>query len=209
VATLRVALASGGKDSVYAMLRAWPVDLALVLVYEFPRPSPHLVNLGKTVETLLMTGVPVVVVRLTRGREREGTVAALRMVGATEVVAGDVYVEEHLRYLESVAAEAGASLLEPLWGEDPEELLHREVEDGVETLVVGCTTQLAPWLGRVLDKRSVHDFSKYCRGVGMDPLGEHGEYHTLVLSSPLHRSRLTYRVVGNEVYGEYLILRVA
>jgi hypothetical protein len=40
-----------------------------VLVYEFPRPSPYLVNLGKTVETLLMTKVPIIVVRLARGGE--------------------------------------------------------------------------------------------------------------------------------------------
>lgn len=206
---MRVALASGGKDSFYAMIMAWPVDLVVVLSYEFPRPSPHLLNLGKTVETLLLTGVPVLVVKLDKGREKEGTVAALKMVGATEVVAGDVYIEGHLKYMESVAAEAGASLVEPLWGEDPEELLVKEVENGIETLVIGCVAQLAPWLGRVLDRSTVHNMIQYCRDSGIDPLGEHGEYHTLVLNSPIHRSRLTYRAIGSEVYENYLILRLA
>lgn len=205
---MRVALASGGKDSFYAMLLAWPVDLALVLNYEFPRPSPHLLNLGKTVETLLLTGVPVVVVKLSRGYEREGTVRTLKILGATEVVAGDVYIEDHLKYMESIAAEVGASLVEPLWGEDPEELLYREVEVGIETLLIGCVAQLSPWLGRVIEGGSVHGFVEHCRRAGVDPLGEHGEYHTLVLRSPLHRSRLTYRVVDRESYGDYVILRV-
>jgi len=205
---LRVALVSGGKDSLYAMLLAWPVEVALVLSYEFPRPSPHLLNLGKTVETLLLTGVPVTVVKLSRGREKEGTVRALRVLGATEVVAGDVYIEEHLKYTESIAAEVGASLVEPLWGEDPEELLYREVEAGIETLVVGCLASLSPWLGRVLNVSTVQDFAGFCRRAGVDPLGERGEYHTLVLSSPLHSSKLTYRSLGAEVYGDYLILRL-
>ena len=205
---MRVALASGGKDSLYAMLLARPVDIALVLSYEFPRPSPHTLNLGKTVETLLLAGLPVLVVKLVRGREREGTVATLKALGATELVAGDVYIEDHLRYMESIAAEVGASLLEPLWGEDPEELLYREVEEGIETLVIGCVAPLSSWLGRVLDRDNVYEFTQLCRRVGVDPLGEHGEYHTLVLSSPLHISRLTYREVGREVYGDYLILRL-
>ena len=38
----------------------------------------------------------------------------LQRLGADEIVAGDVYVEDHLRYMESVAAEAGARLREPL-----------------------------------------------------------------------------------------------
>ena len=199
---------SGGKDSLYAMLLAWPVEVALVLSYEFPRPSPHLLNLGKTVETLLLTGVPVTVVKLSRGYEREGTARALRILGATEVVAGDVYIEEHLKYMESVAAEAGASLVEPLWGEDPEELLYKEVEAGIETLVVGCVASLSPWLGSVLNGSTVHNFAEFCRRAGVDPLGEHGEYHTLVLGSLLHSSKLTYRSLGIEVYGDYVVLRL-
>ncbi|MCX8208327.1 MAG: hypothetical protein N3G79_01590 [Sulfolobales archaeon] len=40
----------------------------------------------------------------------------------------------------------------------------------------------------------------------LDLLGERGEYHTLVLSSSLHRSKLSVKVVGALEYGDYEIL---
>ena len=55
---MRVAMLSGGKDSLYAAFKSWPVDLGLLLVYEFPRPGSHLVNLGKCVETVLVAESP-------------------------------------------------------------------------------------------------------------------------------------------------------
>lgn len=206
---LRVALLSGGKDSLYAAMKEWPVDLGLLLVYEFPRPSPHLVNLGKSVETLNLAGIPVLVARLPRGREFEETVRLLRTVNASVIVAGDVYVEDHLRYMERVAAEAGAKLREPLWGLDPEELLYREVEAGIEALVIGVDERLANWLGRRLNSSTAGRLAEDAKRVGVDPLGERGEYHTVVLRSPLHSARLGYRVVGVSVHNGYRLLHLS
>lgn len=59
-----VALLSGGKESFYATMIEYPIDYALFLVYEFPRPNPHLVNLGKSIETMLNAGLRVLVARL-------------------------------------------------------------------------------------------------------------------------------------------------
>ena len=53
---MRVLFSSGGKDSFYALMKVSRADLALILSYEFPRPSPHLVNMGKSVETHLKAG---------------------------------------------------------------------------------------------------------------------------------------------------------
>jgi len=205
---MRVALLSGGKDSLYAAYLSRPIDLGLFLVYETPRPSPHLLNMGKSVETLLAAGIPVVVLGLSRGREKVETVEALRRLGVDEVVAGDVYVEDHLRYMESVAREAGASLREPLWGEEPEELTYRIFGSGFEALVIGAREGLGGWLGRVVDRGSVEGFVEDVKALGMDPLGERGEYHTLVISSPLHRRRIGHEVIRVEHYPGYVIARV-
>lgn len=205
---VRVALLSGGKDSLYAAMQRWPVDLGLVLVYRFPRPSPHLLNLGKTVETLNLAGIPVVVARLHRGREREETVEILRRLGADEVVAGDVYVEDHLRYMEAVAADAGARLSEPLWGMDPAELAYREAEAGIEALFTGVDARLSRWLGRVFSRDTVEELVEDAKRAGVDPLGEQGEYHTLVIDSPRHEERLPYQVVEKLEIQGYHLLRV-
>jgi len=190
----RVAMLSGGKDSLYAASKLWPPDFGLVLVYDFPVPSPHLINLGKSVETLLLTGVSVVVVRLDRGKEREETVEVLRRLGASEIVAGDVYIEDHLKYMEGIAEDVGATLREPLWGRDPEELLWEILSWGATSLITGIKGCMRGWLGRILSRESAEEFVADARRCGYDPLGEKGEYHTLVLDSPLHRAKLRYSV---------------
>jgi len=132
----------------------------------------------------------------------------LEKLGVDRIVAGDVYIEDHLRYMERLATSVGAELAEPLWGMDPAELLYREIEDGVEPLVIGSRRELSDWVGAVLDSGNVDRFVEAARRCGFDPLGERGEYHTIVLRGPLHRSRLGYSVLGVEVYGGYHILRV-
>ena len=205
---MRVLFSSGGKDSFYALMKVSRVDLALILSYEFPRPSPHLVNMGKSVETHLKTGVPVLVKHLRKGREREETVELLKRLGASEIVAGDVYVEDHLKYMEGIAREACATLIEPLWGEDPEELLYKEFESGLRVLLIGCKKGLERWLGVEADKDDVVGLAESCKAMGLDPLGERGEYHTVVINSPLHREEVRYRKVSVESHEDYYILRV-
>jgi len=205
---LRVAMLSGGKDSLYAAFKSWPVDLGLLLVYEFPRPSPHLVNLGKCVETVLATRIPVVVLKLRKGRERDETVRLLSSLGADEVVAGDVFIEDHLKYMEALAGAAGAKLLEPLWGMNTEELMYRIFEEGFKAVILGAEARLEEWVGRELNTCSVREFVEVAKGLGVDPLGERGEYHTLVVDSPLHERSVKYDVVRREVFNGYVVLKV-
>ncbi len=203
-----MALLSGGKDSFYAAMLRWPPDVGLVLVYEFPEPSPHLANLGKSVETLTLAGIPVLVARLPRGREKEATVKVLRLLGASEVVAGDVYIEDHLRYMEEVASEAGATLHEPLWGEDPAELLHRIVEAGIKPVVIGVRGAPEDLLGAEITADNVDELVDRARRGGWDPLGERGEYHTIVKHSPLHLRELDFEVAGRVKSGKTVYLRL-
>jgi len=205
---MRVAFLSGGKDSYYAVYKYGQVDLGLMLIYDFPRPNPHIINLGKSLETLTLTNIPVITLRLSKGREFLETVELLRKLNTTTVVAGDVYIDEHLKYMERLSAEVGAKLVEPLWGLNSEELMYMEFNDGLEVLVIGCFKSLSNWLSKKLNKDNVEEFISYVKTINLDPLGERGEYHTLVISGPLHRSKLKYSVVGVEVFNDYEVLRV-
>ena len=79
---MRIAVLPGSKDSLYAALKAWPIDLGIILIYDFPRPSPYLLNLNKGVETLCNTEISIVTVRLGRGRDE--TVNVLRKLGTDD-----------------------------------------------------------------------------------------------------------------------------
>jgi len=205
---LRALLSSGGKDSFYALMVVGNVDMAIMLSYEFPRPSPHLINMGKSIETHLKASIPVLVKHLRKGREKAETIEILRRLGVSEIIAGDVYVEDHLKYMEGIASEVGATLIEPLWGEDPEDLLYKEIESGLEVLVIGCRSSLEQWLGVEINENNITNFVESCKTSGVDPLGEGGEYHTLVVNSPIHVERVGYQKVSFESYEDYLIIRI-
>ncbi len=205
---MKVAFISGGKDSYYAIYRFGPIDIGLMLFYEFPRPSPHLINISKSVETMLLCGIPMLIASVGRGREFVDTVGILRKLDVDVIVAGDVYIDDHLKYMEGVAREVGATLIEPLWGLDPIELLYMELRDGVEPLIIGADKRIAGWIGEILNSKNVDSFIELAKASNVDPLGEHGEYHTLVVYGPLHRAKLSYRIINTEEYNGYSILRV-
>ena len=207
---MRVALLSGGKESFYAAYLYGGIDLGLILIYEFPRPSPHLINIHKSIETLTKSLTnSVAVVKLRKGFEREETVDFLRRVKAEAIIAGDVYVEDHLKYMESIARDVGADLVEPLWGMDPYELLFKEFRDlGMSALIIGADERIKGWLGKELGLSILEGFAEEAKEVGIDPLGEQGEYHTLVTSSSIHKEKVKYEIASREEYGGYGILRL-
>lgn len=206
---LRIAFVSGGKDSYYAVYRYGSrVDMGIMLVYEFPRPSPHIINMSKSIETLLLSGLPVIVVKLNKGREFNETAEVLKKLNTDTIIAGDVYIEEHLNYMEKLAREVSATLIEPLWGYDPQELIYKEFESGIRSVVIGCINPLSKWLGVELSIDNISNFVKDAINIGIDPLGEKGEYHTLVTHGPLHKMPMNYKVVEKLIFDSYSILRI-
>lgn len=118
-------------------------------------------------------------------------------------MAGDQAVEDHLRYMERLAAEAGAELSEPLWGRDPAQVLREEVQH-MDVLVIGARHRELVCL--LVTRENVEEFIALARQLGVDPLGELGEHHTLVvryLDVKIH-----YRCGSVEQYGDYHIARL-
>lgn len=203
---LKAALFSGGKDSVYAALTQWPVDLFVMFIYEFPRPSPHLLNIHKAVELAGALGVPLALLKVDRGKEFQQEVDFLRRLGVGVIVAGDQAVEEHLKYMERLAGEVGASLKEPLWGMDPAEVLARELEE-LDFLVVGARE--LELVCDFVDRRAASSFLEKTRRLGFDPIGERGEYHSLVVRARRLGASISYRCLDVRRYQDYYIASVA
>jgi len=188
---LKVSMFSGGKDGLRAAQLEYPIDAFLFLIYDFPEPSPHIVNLQATIASASSIGRPIIVKRLTKGNEFKETVELLKGLGVDTLVAGDVFVEDHLRYMEKLAEESGCRLREPLWGKDTLELLMNDIEDGYELKVLGARpVNLRESVGKVIKKDNIDWFLELAKKDGADPLGENGEYHTIVLESPLHKEKV-------------------
>ena len=153
---------------------------------------------------------PLYTVKLSRGREVEDASRALARLEVDVVVAGDVGDEVRLRFMERVAEAAGAKLMEPLWGVDAEELLVREVESGIRAIVTSVDPRRVPerWLCHVIDGGSVEGLVGDARAHGFSPIGEGGEYHTLVVEAPIMDGRLSYTYRGRVELDDHIVALV-
>jgi diphthine-ammonia ligase len=105
-------------------------------------------------------------------------------------VFGDIDFEPHREWVARICAECGIEPWLPLWGTPRDRLLHEQIDGGFKAVVCAVDTRKldASWLGRTVDRKFVSDIQTL---PGVDPSGEAGEYHTVVLDGPVFRERLT------------------
>jgi uncharacterized protein (TIGR00290 family) len=103
--------------------------------------------------------------------------------GVTHVVFGDIMFDEHRQWAERICERAGLTAVEPLWGESTDALFDEWIGSGASALIVTARAEYldASWLGRRLDAGMVQEFDR----LGVDRCGERGEYHTVVIDTPL------------------------
>ncbi len=185
---MRVAsLLSGGKDSVYAAflasLMGMDPEVALVNLPEeehpmvYHRPNVHLAEVVARLmgmEVFHFTG------------SSEGDLSgAIRSAGAEALVAGVVASEYQYWFLQEACRMAECALIAPLWGRDPLELLDEYSEAGMEVVI---TRVAAEGLGRELLGKTLDEARRILgeahRRWGVNPVGEGGEFETLVLWAP-------------------------
>lgn len=106
-------------------------------------------------------------------------IATLVGEGIEVVVFGDIFLDAHREWVERVCGEVDCRAVEPLWGEPTGELARQAVEAGIDARICTVRTELldASWLGVRLSRRVIGSLE----ALGIDPCGEHGEYHTVVV----------------------------
>jgi diphthine-ammonia ligase len=182
-----VALFSGGKDSLYALhlveKQGVTVDQLLTLIPSLPWPSPHAENMEALKILAESMGKPLTIVDF----KREGAfVEALKSLEVDALVAGDIFVEAHVEGLKDVCSKVGLELLEPLYRRDTSELFDEIFSLGFKALITGVKLKYLgeEWLGFIISEETSASFLSKIGSV--DPLGENGEFHTLVLECPLY-----------------------
>jgi diphthine-ammonia ligase len=182
-----VGLFSGGKDSLYALYlverQGVTVDQLLTLIPSLPWPSPHAENMEALKILAESIGKRLTIVDF----KREGAfVEALKSLEVDALVAGDIFVEAHVLGLQDVCSKVGLELLEPLYRRDTSELFHEIFSLGFKALITGVNLKYLgeEWLGFIISKETSASFLSKIGSV--DPLGENGEFHTLVLECPLY-----------------------
>lgn len=127
--------------------------------------------------------------------------------GATHAVFGDVFPEAHRQWAESVSKAAGLIALEPLWAQPTRDLVQEFLSLAGKAIIVTVRdTALDPtWLGRQIDAQAVQELV----AGGVDPCGEHGEYHSLVTYFPGFAHEISLMNKGIARHGGCTLLDLA
>jgi uncharacterized protein (TIGR00290 family) len=182
-----VALFSGGKDSLYSVYLAEKqgitVDHLITLITTLPWPSPHAENIESLKKIAKSMGKQHTIVDFSKPG---AFIEALKSLDVDALIAGDIDGEAHLNGLKDVCSKAGLDLLEPIYGRNTAELFDEIFGLGFKALVTGVTLEHLgeELLGFTISKETG---SEFLLKIGdADPLGEYGEFHTLVLECPLY-----------------------
>ena len=186
---------SGGKDSCLALYRASRLGQPVKLFTMFNETGLKSRSHGLSLPLLRLQaealGIPHVIGAAAWGNyETEFTEALgrLREEGVQTAVFGDIDIEEHGRWEEKVCTAAGLKLCLPLWQNNRRELVAEFIALGFKAMIVTVNERmLSPdYLGRELSRRLLKELEEE----GVDPCGENGEFHTVVLDGPVFRRPL-------------------
>ena len=206
---------SGGKDSCLAFHRAVsvgarPVVLISMLREDGTSSRSHGLPAAVLHAQARSLGVPLIL-RSATWPDYEATfldaVAEAKRMGACAGVFGDMDVEAHREWVVRTCGVAGVEPHLPLW-KLPRDVVLREVVDlGYCARVVSCRADVPgpAFLGRTIDDTLVQEFD----ALGIDPAGENGEYHTVVVDGPRFSTPLTLDTGEITTHSDYCFLDVS
>lgn len=190
---------SGGKDSMLALDRAIREGLQvdyLVTMYDeaSQRVRFHGVPIALIQAQADALGIPLLA--YPNAPEAFETVFLqslrdLRQQGITTFIFGNIHLADVRAWYEERTKSAGLLHREPLWGEEPGQLVREFLARGYAAILT-CIEEARTnpsWLGAPLTEELVQAFEQ----AGIDPCGERGEYHTFVHAGPLFSEALAVR----------------
>ncbi len=190
---------SGGKDSCFILdkLVKQGYEIAGLLTTapkEYGRSFGHALQLKILRDQAEALALPIYFIESDMKSYTEAFVTKLKelrdSIGIEAVGFGDLYLDGHREWGEKVVAEAGLEAVYPLWMKQEQALsvLKEFTETGYEAIV----TRVDPkrfseeYLGRPVNRK----FYEAVQQFPICPMGESGEYHTLVVDGPLFNKRI-------------------
>lgn len=202
-------LFSGGKESIHAISMVGKQGVEVKhLIHQIPTfDSPHAHNV-EALQTLARSmNKHLTVVDLHKGEHE--LVELLKNLNVDALVAGDINVPQHVTWLENICSQVGIVLLEPLFGKNTQILFEEMFNDPrFKATIIGVNTKYLSneWLGFTISNETAQEFR--LKTPQIDPLGENGEFHTIVVESPLYSNRFKIEIVERITEKEMTSLRV-
>lgn len=189
---------SGGKDSCLACFRAMRQGYQVKYLLNFiSRESKRGCFHG--IESQLiqlqadLIGIPLAQKETTADMQKyeeefKEAVLGLKAQGIERMIFGDIFLLEHVNWVERVCREIGISAVEPLWNNNPEDIVKEFIDSGFKAVIVSAQAEKLgrEFIGRYIDKELISEFKKR----GVCPCGENGEFHTLVVDGPIFKRKI-------------------
>lgn len=203
---------SGGKDSCFALMKAVEQDLKpsvlLNMMNENGKVSrSHGIPFSVLEQQAYQIGVPLVAVPASWNDYEKNYISTLHVIKnqyeIEGVVFGDIDLEPHREWEEKVCNAAELKAFLPLWQQDRVDLVFQMIDAGIETMIVSCTIEMGEsYLGRILTKELALELQEK----GIDPCGENGEFHTLVINCSLFKEKIFLPNYHKQTYEKYCFI---
>ena len=207
--TLAASLFSGGKESIHAISKVESKGVEVRhLLHQIPTfDSPHSHNI-EALETLAKSmNKQFTLIDLRKGEQE--LVNTLKELNVDALVAGDINVPEHITWLKNICSQTGTELLEPLFGKKTSTLFQEMFsQPKFKATIIGVNTKCLAdnWLGFTISKETAQDFLSKTEHV--DPLGENGEFHTIVVESSLYSNAFKIKPLEKITEKDMTYLRI-
>jgi uncharacterized protein (TIGR00290 family) len=209
-----VASFSGGKDSTLALYHAMntgePVGLIVVMEEEGRRSRSHGIPEAVIRAQAEAVGLPVHAAPASWEAYEKvfiGLLEQAKRQGAEVLVTGDLDMPAHGCWHDRVTRRAGLGLGMPLWERDHVETVREFIDLGFQAVLV--TVNLSMGMREAdLGRMFTHELVDELAARGIDPCGESGEFHTLVIDGPIFRHPVPVRKREVVRDGEYAFLSI-
>ena len=186
---------SGGKDCAWALhLLRKQDDIEIAGIFTIIDAATNRVSMHRFGEELLEAQAAAMGLPLTKlfipdpcpNDEYEKVMGGfVKRTKAREISAiafGDLFLEDIRNYREEKLAGTGIEAIFPLWSLDTTQLAREMVDCGLRAYITSVDTKQldASFVGRIYDPKFLDDLP-----AGVDPCGEHGEFHSFVYDGPM------------------------
>ena len=195
---------SSGKDSAWALhvLRQQPelevVGLLSTVNEVFDRVAMHGVRTALLRQQAESAGLPLRLVELPFPCSNEiyeermrALIASARADEIAGIAFGDLFLPDVRQYRERMMAGTGIEALFPLWGRPTAELAREMIGGGLRAQLTCIDPRRLP---PALAGSEFNETFLRALPAGVDPCGEHGEFHSFAFAGPMFRCPIDFTI---------------
>ena len=113
------------------------------------------------------------------------------LFGTECIVSGAVLSSYQRDRLLGIAEILGLKAIAPLWHTDQERMIKNILSRGYEFMIIKTSAEgIKNFIGTRINKNNLQSFMEIVKEQGISPIGEGGEYESLLLDAPFFKKKL-------------------